>query len=140
MQWCAGYPDAAPTTTMGVARGGTWAWSPKYINSMCPPFCQFFKKVVVRLSGHGDAIKTQTMMVCLPQKFQKTVFLCLCVLPGNDLSWKPHVQKVQTQLSSVAFYPNLNPTNQSVLKCFYYSLFHVSNAAIYPLINFKIRI
>ena len=70
MQWCAGYPDTAPTTTVGVARGGTWPWSPKYINSiMCPPFCQFFKKVVLRLSEHGDTIETQTIMVCLPQKF-----------------------------------------------------------------------
>jgi len=53
--------DIAPTTTMGV---------PKYINSiMCPPFGQFYKKVVLRLNEHGDVIDTQTIKVCPPQNF-----------------------------------------------------------------------
>jgi len=51
---------------LGVARG---AWSPNYINSiMCPPFCQSYKKVVLRLSEHGDAIETQTTKF-VPSKF-----------------------------------------------------------------------
>jgi len=33
---------------------------------MCPPFCQFYKKVVLLLSERGDAIETQTIKVCPP--------------------------------------------------------------------------
>jgi len=37
-------------------------WSSKYINStMWPPFCQLYKKVVLRLSEHGDVIETQAI-------------------------------------------------------------------------------
>jgi len=52
-------PDITPTTTMGI---------PKYINSiMCPSFCQFYKKVELRLSEHDDVIERQTIKVCPPQ-------------------------------------------------------------------------
>jgi len=33
-----------------------------------PPFCQFYKKVVIRLSEHGDVIEKQTLRIA-PQRF-----------------------------------------------------------------------
>jgi len=46
---------------MGVVRPGG-PWPPQYISSiMCPPFCQFCEKVVLRLSEHGDVIETKTV-------------------------------------------------------------------------------
>jgi len=45
----------------------------KYSNSIIYlPFCQFYKKVVLRLSEHGDAIETQTIKVC--QQTRSLVF------------------------------------------------------------------
>jgi len=42
-----------------------------------PIFCQFYKKVVLRLSEHGDAIKTQTIKVCAPQSLLANSVLTL---------------------------------------------------------------
>ena len=57
-------------TTTSVAREAHGPWLPKYIISvLCPPCRQFYKKVVVRLSEHGDVIQTQTLKVCRPQRF-----------------------------------------------------------------------
>ena len=50
------------------------AWSPNYINSMCPPFYQFYKKVVLRLSEHGDVIETQTIRI-IPSGKSRISFL-----------------------------------------------------------------
>ena len=36
---------------------------------MFPPFCQFYKKVVIRLSEHGGVIETQTIGIVPPLKF-----------------------------------------------------------------------
>jgi len=36
---------------------------------MCPPFCQFYKKVVLRLSEHRDVIENANNKVCSPQSF-----------------------------------------------------------------------
>ena len=36
-----------------------------------PPFCQFYKKVVLRLSEHGDVIETQTIRIA-PHLFLST--------------------------------------------------------------------
>jgi len=46
---------------MGVARG------------KCTPFCQFYKKDVLRLSEHADVIETQTIryVMSLPKFFSK---------------------------------------------------------------------
>jgi len=32
-----------------------------------PPFCQFYKKVVLRLNDHDNVIETQTIKICPPQ-------------------------------------------------------------------------
>jgi len=48
--------------TMGVARGTLGPWSPKYIISI---IYKVYKKVVLRLSEHGDVIETQTIMTYL---------------------------------------------------------------------------
>jgi len=42
---------------------------------MCPPFCQFYKKVVLRLSEHGDVIETQSMKFCPSKVFLQTLSL-----------------------------------------------------------------
>jgi len=43
------------------SQGGTWAMGPKiYHFHKMPPFCQFYKKVVLRLSERGDVIEAQT--------------------------------------------------------------------------------
>jgi len=34
-----------------------------------PPFCQFYKKVVLWLCEHGDVIDTQTVRFVPPQSF-----------------------------------------------------------------------
>jgi len=58
------------TTTMGAPRGALGPWSPNYFNSICnPPFCQFYKKVVLRLSEHGDVIETLTIKFVSPKVF-----------------------------------------------------------------------
>ena len=38
---------------------------------MRPPFCQFYKKVVLRLNEdeHDDVIETQAIKICPPQSF-----------------------------------------------------------------------
>ena len=72
------------TTTMGTARG---PWSPNYINSiMCPPFCQFYKKVVLRVSEHGDVIQTQTIRIVPLNCFSK-LGPCLAHLCSNMRSF-----------------------------------------------------
>jgi len=49
---------------MDVGRGA--------LGPICPPFCQFYKKVVLRLSEHGDVIETQTLKVYSPSIFCQT--------------------------------------------------------------------
>ena len=61
------YLDTAPTTTTGVARGGPWAMLTKIYKFHVSPFCQFYKKIVLRLSKYGDVIQTEAIKVCLPQ-------------------------------------------------------------------------
>jgi len=36
---------------------------------MSSPFCQFYKKIVLRLNEHGDVIETQTITIVPPQNF-----------------------------------------------------------------------
>jgi len=46
------------------------SWAPKYIIFLIrPPFCQFYKKVVLRSSEHRDVIETQKITVCPLQSF-----------------------------------------------------------------------
>ena len=54
---------------MGVARGVTVTKLYQFDN--VPPFCQFYKKVVLRLSEHGDVIETQTIRIVPPNFFSK---------------------------------------------------------------------
>jgi len=55
---------------MGVAREELGPWSPKYIiSSICLSFCQFYKRVTLRLSGHVDDIETQSITCISPLKF-----------------------------------------------------------------------
>ena len=46
----------------------------RYHFNICLPFCQFYKKVVLGLSEHGDVIETQTIILtCISYKaFQQT--------------------------------------------------------------------
>jgi len=51
---------------MGVGREAHGQWYPKYINSViCLQFCQSYKKVLLRLSEHGDILEKQTMILYL---------------------------------------------------------------------------
>jgi len=44
----------------GHSQGRLGPWSQKYFMSIISlPFCQIYKKVVLRLSGHGDVIETE---------------------------------------------------------------------------------
>ena len=53
---------------MGVFRGILGPSSPKYITSInLNPFCQFHKKVALRLSEDVDLIQTQTIKVVPPK-------------------------------------------------------------------------
>ena len=57
---------------MGVARGDTWAMLAKvYKFHNVSPFCQFYKKVVLRLNEHDDVIETQIIKIWPPKFFSK---------------------------------------------------------------------
>ena len=59
---------------MGVARGSTWAMATKIykLHNASLTFCQFYKKVVLRLHEHDDVIEMQTIKICPPKVFQQT--------------------------------------------------------------------
>ena len=62
---------------MGLARESTWAYSPKYVNSiMCSPFCQFYKKVVLRLSEHGDVKVKAFSKRAIPDQVSARLLCC----------------------------------------------------------------
>jgi len=55
---------------MGVAKGGTWGMLTKiYKFHNMSPFCQFYRKVVLRLNEHDDVIETQIIKILSPQNF-----------------------------------------------------------------------
>jgi len=54
---------------MGVARGNLDHAHKIYHFHNLPPFCQIYKKVVLRVSEHDDVIETQTIKVCPLQSF-----------------------------------------------------------------------
>jgi len=63
--------------TLLVAITPPWAWprgamvTKIYQYHNVPPFYQFYKKVVLWLSGHGDVIETQTRRFVPPKFFSK---------------------------------------------------------------------
>jgi len=65
---------------LGVARGEFGPWSSIYFISIIRKFSQFYEKVVLRLSEHGDVIETHTIKVCPPKGFQQTRSLITTIM------------------------------------------------------------
>ena len=79
---------------MGVAKGALGPCFPKYIMStICLPFCQFYKKVILPLREHGDVIDTQRIL------------LYLCEMHNNMQSFVSH--KVFQQMLSSKYLTNI---------------------------------
>jgi len=66
---------------MGIAR---------YQFHNVPSFGQFYKKVLLRLSEHGDVIETQTIRFVPPKVFWQTRSLARC----NEFKWKRYLSIV----------------------------------------------
>ena len=84
--------DTAPTTTMGVARGGTWAMATKIykFNRVSPILLISQKRRTTVGWTRCDVIETQTMKDCLPQTFltNSVPGLRYLITTKYQLKWK----------------------------------------------------